>query len=78
MQTQCRYRGVKFIDNRQGLDVGGLLKCAKEWLDTGKIRPWNKRTNEEVLLLAFDPHLADSPLLVIQQINNLLSILLHS
>ena len=43
----------------QGLEVGGLLESAKERLDAGKSRTWNKRADEEVFLSAFDPHLAD-------------------
>jgi hypothetical protein len=77
VQPQCRYCGVKVIDDMQSLGINGLLKIAKELLDAGESRPWNKRTDEEVILLAFDSHLANLALLTIQQINDLLGILLH-
>ncbi len=77
MQPQGRYRGVQFINDMQRLDVDGLLKIAKELLDAGESRTRNKRTHEEVVLLAFDPHLADVLLLDIQQINDGFSVLWH-
>jgi hypothetical protein len=61
----------------QGLDVDGFLKIATELLDAGESRTWNKCTNEEVILLAFDLHLADVPLLRIHQVNDWLGTLWH-
>jgi hypothetical protein len=77
VQPQCRYRRVKFIDDMKGLDVDGLLEIVKELLDGGESGTPNKCANEEVPLLAFDPHLANLPLLGIHQINDWLSTLLH-
>ncbi|MEE9147970.1 MAG: hypothetical protein V3U27_11310 [Candidatus Tectomicrobia bacterium] len=77
MQSQGSYRVVEFIDNMQGLDVHGFLEIAKELFDAGEIRTWHKRTDDEIIVLAFDPHLANLPLLDIHQIDNLLGMFLH-
>ena len=77
VQPECCYRNVKFIDDMEGLDVHRPLEIAKELLDDRESRTWNKRADEEVPFVAFDPHLANLSLLGIHQINNWLGTLPH-
>jgi hypothetical protein len=74
VQTQDRYRGIKCLDDMQGLDLNCRFKFVEELLDTGERRAWHKRAVEEVLFLPCDPHLANLPLLDIHEIDDLSNI----
>jgi hypothetical protein len=77
VQPQCSDCGVEVIDDVKGLDVNGFLKLSKELFDTRESRAGNKRAEDEVLFLAFDPYLANLPLPGIHQINDLCGTYLH-
>ncbi len=72
LQSQCSYRVIKLVDDMQRLDLDGILEIAKELLDVGEGRAWNKLAQDEVIFMAFYPHLANLSLLGINQINYLL------
>jgi len=56
----------------KGLDVSGFFELSKEWFDGVESGAGDKRAEDEVIFLAFDPHLSNMPLLRIYQINDLL------
>ena len=72
VQPQCSYRGIKLVDDMQRLDLDGFLEIAKELLDVGEGRAWNKLAQDEIIFMAFYPHLANLSLLGINQIDCLL------
>ena len=70
MQAQGRYRGIKRFNDMQRLDLNRRFELLEELLDAGERWAWHKRAPEQILFLAFNVHLANLPLLGIDEIND--------
>jgi hypothetical protein len=71
MQTQGRYRGVKWLNDMQRLDLNRRFELMKELLDAGERWAWHKCAPKQILFLAFNVHLANLPLLGVYEINDM-------
>ena len=63
MYAQGSYRGIKCLNDMQGLNLNRRFELVKEVRNTGERRTWHKRATKKLLFLPFDLHLANLPLL---------------